>query len=92
MSDDPADLFEIANAMFSVTLTLFSGLISQGVIDRDKLAAHIAGELDRLRRSDRNRTYGFLLREVGKALSEAEKPDQPDWLRAVVEGGKPKNE
>jgi len=90
MSDDSTDdLFEIANAMFSVTLTLFAGLISQGIVDRAKLAGHVAGELERLRPADRNRPYGFLLRQVGDALSEPTRPGQPDWLRAVVPGGKP---
>ena len=89
MSDDSTDeVFEIANAMFSVTLALFSGLISQGVVDREKLAGHIAGEIERLRPADRNRPYGFLLRQVGSALSQPGRPDQPDWLRAVVPGGK----
>jgi len=89
MSDDATDdLFEIANAMFSVTLALFSGLISQGIVDREKLAGHIAGEIERLRPADRNRPYGFLLRQVGGALSEPAKPGQPDWLRAVLPGGK----
>jgi hypothetical protein len=89
MSDDSTDeLFEIANAMFSVTLTLFSGLISQGVVDSGKLASHVAGEIERLRPADRDRPYGFLLRQVGSALSQPSKAGQPDWLRAVVPGGR----
>ena len=90
MSDNSTDdLFEIANAMFSVTLTLFAGLISQGIVDREKLAGHVAGEIERLRPADRNRPYGFLLRQVGDALSQPAKSGQPDWLRAVVPGGRP---
>jgi hypothetical protein len=93
MSDDSTDdLFEIANAMFSVTLTLFAGLISQGIVDRAKLAGHVTGEIERLRPADRDRPYGFLLRQVGNALSEPTRPGQPDWLRAVVPGGKPPSE
>jgi hypothetical protein len=89
MSDDASDdLFEIANAMFSVTLALFSGLISKGVVDREKLAAHITDEIKRLRPADRDRPYGFLLRQVGSALAQPAKPGQPDWLRAVVPGGR----
>jgi hypothetical protein len=82
------DLFEIANAMFSVTLSLFAGLIAQGVVDREKLAGHLAGELGRLRPADRGRPYGFLLRQVSDALARPAGPEQPDWLRAVVPGGK----
>ena len=51
MTDHPPDLFDVANAIFSVTLPLFSRLISQGVVDREKLAGHVAGEIKQLRAS-----------------------------------------
>ena len=93
MPDDSADeIFEIANAMFSVTLVLFSGLISQGVVDREKLASFISHEIDRLRPSERDRHLGFLLRQVGGALAQPAGSPQPNWLRAVVPGGRPQTD